>query len=79
MSWKPEVKVQGEWSQNGLAFETEWEAAAYASDLFSRWTMTEGHRAVESDAPVSHEWREGSGLRSLPDGEFRFPARSVSL
>lgn len=58
MSWKPEVQVAGEkgWHQNALCFASKEEAEAYAHDLYSRWTSTTGHRAVESDDAVNYEW-----------------------
>jgi hypothetical protein len=37
MSWKPEVLVGRQWSQNQLVFATEEEAKRYAHDLFMRW------------------------------------------
>jgi len=55
MSYKPEVQIDGKWESNGLVFATETEAAHYASDLFRRWTLCQGHRAVESDLPVTHQ------------------------
>ena len=54
-SFKPEVLVDGEWSSNSLVFATRAEAESYARDLFSRWTMTSDHRAVESNEPVTYE------------------------
>jgi hypothetical protein len=54
-SFKPEVLVEGKWSANGLVFATRAEAESYAHDLYSRWTTTSDHRAVESDQPVNYE------------------------
>lgn len=54
MSWKPEVEVDGGWHQNNLAFETKDEAERSAADLFSRWMLCTGHRAVESDQAVNY-------------------------
>ena len=68
-SYKPEVFVQGEWSTNSLRFATEEEAAAYASDLYMRWTLTEKHRAVPSDDPVNCRWDKEKGLVRLVEGE----------
>jgi hypothetical protein len=49
MSFKPEVEVEGKWARNGLVFSTREEAEANAANLYSRWTLTTGHRAVEVD------------------------------
>ena len=61
MSWKPQVQVRGEdkWHSNGLAFATKEEAEASAADLYSRWTLTTAHRAVESEDPISYERVDG--------------------
>jgi len=36
MSWKPEVHVDGEWSQNGLVFATKEESDEWGRDLLMR-------------------------------------------
>jgi hypothetical protein len=54
MSFKPEVMVSGQWSQNNLAFATEAEALHSAQDLMFRWMMVTDCRAVESDQPVNY-------------------------
>jgi hypothetical protein len=59
MSWKPEVFVEGKWSRNALVFATKEEAEASAFNLFSRWMLTEDHRAVEVDEPVNYRWHDG--------------------
>lgn len=59
MSWKPEVKVDGQWSRNGLVFETKEEAEANAKDLFRRWILVQDFRAVEVDEPVNYQWVDG--------------------
>jgi len=59
MSWKPEVKVNGQWSRNALVFATEEEATASAQDLFNRWLTTAGYRAVEVDEPVNYALVDG--------------------
>jgi len=59
MSYKPQVKVNGEWNGNGLRFATKEEAESRAADLFSRWTLCTAHRAVESDDPVKNRLEEG--------------------
>lgn len=59
MSFKPEVFVEGKWSQNGLVFATHDEAKAYAQDLYCRWTLCTNHRAVESSEPVNYKFVDG--------------------
>ncbi len=59
MSWKPEVEVDGQWSRNALVFETEEEAAESARELFGRWTLTTGHRAIEVDEPINYALIDG--------------------
>lgn len=57
MPWKPEVFVENQWSANALVFATEKEAAEYAYDMYSRWTLTADHRAAEApDAKVNAKW-----------------------
>jgi hypothetical protein len=56
MSWKPEIEADGKWYASALTFATQAEAAEWAESLFYRWTNTTGHRAVESDQPVTHEY-----------------------
>lgn len=59
MSFKPEVFVENQWSQNGLVFATREEAEASARDLYQRWTLCKDHRAVESDLPVNYTYLNG--------------------
>lgn len=47
MGWKPEVKVDNKWSQNGFVFATEKEAASSAYALMIRWLGVSDVRAVE--------------------------------
>ena len=56
MSWKPEVKVDGKWSRNGLVFATEQEAKDNAYDLMCRWFLVADSRAVEVDEPVNYTY-----------------------
>ena len=66
MNWKPEVEVEGKWSQNAIVFATQPEAEAYARDLFGRWFVCTGHRAVEVDTaenPVNYTWTENGIVR----------------
>jgi hypothetical protein len=60
MSFKPEVKVAGQWSQNNLAFATEAEALQSAKDLMFRWMMVTDCRAVESDQEVNYRIDENT-------------------
>lgn len=53
MSYKPEVFVDNQWSQNNLAFATKEEAEASAFDLMNRWLLVQDYRAVESNQPVN--------------------------
>ena len=64
MNWKPEVKVDGKWHQNGLVFATMQEALDNARDLRSRWILVTDHGARESEDPVNYEWL-GSELRPV--------------
>ena len=59
MSWKPQVKVNGNWEKNNVAFAPKEEAAKSASDLFDRWVICTDHRAVESDESVPSRMEEG--------------------
>ena len=58
MSWKPEVKVNSIWEQNGIVFATKEEAEANARALYLRWVLTTDSRAVESDLPVNYKWED---------------------
>lgn len=52
-AYRVDVAVAGErtYASNGLRFDTEAEATAYARDLYSRWTLMVGFRVVPSDQP----------------------------
>ena len=66
MSFKPEVFVEGKWSQNSLVFATEDEAKAKARELMSRWTLVQDSRAVESADVVNYTYLPGAdGAREL--------------
>lgn len=67
MSYKPEVEVDGQWSANSLRFATREEAAAYAHDLFNRWTITVGHRAVLSADPVNYRRLADGRIEAIPN------------
>ena len=60
MSWKPEVEVNGQWSRDALVFATQEEAAKSARELFGRWMLTTGYRAVEVDEPVNYALIDGA-------------------
>jgi hypothetical protein len=61
MSFKPEVTTGSDpkFYDNALAFATREEAEANAKDLFGRWTLCTGWRAVESTDPVTHSYMGG--------------------
>lgn len=59
MNWKPEVQVDGKWYPNQVVFATKAEAESYAQNLFVRWTLCTGHRAVESSDPVNYVYVNG--------------------
>jgi len=66
-SWAPEVFVEGKWSRNSLRFVTREHAETYAADLFSRWTLTEAHRAAPATEPPNYTIAGGS-LVALSEG-----------
>lgn len=59
MSYKPEVKVDGQFHSNNLVFASKTEAFDYAQDLFHRWTLCSDYRAVESDETPNHTYIMG--------------------
>ena len=77
-SFKPEVKVDGEWSSNGLRFATKEEAERSASNLFSRWTVTTAHRAAESDEPVKNALNAEGKLQFLEVDSIEEASEQVS-
>ena len=58
-SYRPMVKVSGEWCGNALRFATEEEARLSACDLFHRWTLCADYRADESDDEPNYRWENG--------------------
>ena len=54
MSWKVEVKCDGEWSSNALRFATKAEAEASGKELRSRWYVPSDSRGTESTDPVNY-------------------------
>ena len=80
MSFRPEVKVQGEWSSNALSFATNTEAGGYARDVFGRWTLCEEYQAVEVHDPVTHKWdTEKRELTNIASGDAHVPPIRVTL
>mgnify|MGYP003652315146 CR=1 FL=1 len=71
--YKAEVLVDGGWHQNGVTWPDRASGEAAARDLWSRWTATADHRAVEVDEdpnrPTWDEWVAAHGP----------PPRSVKL
>lgn len=67
MSWKPQIKTkEDDWTSNGVAFETEVEAKAWADDLLSRWYVATEARAIEVDTatnPVNRKMVDGKFIR----------------
>ena len=58
MAFKAEVYVQGGWSQNGEVWPDEESALAAGRDLYSRWVLVEGVRAVRVDEnPNRPTWK----------------------
>lgn len=68
-SWKPQVQTGSDpkFYGNALAFATREEAEANAKDLFNRWMLCTGYRAIESDEPVSHSYRNGVLEHVIPE------------
>ena len=79
MGYKSEVFVDAEWGRNGVVWPDMASAEEAAADLYSRWTMTTDHRAVEVDEqpnrPTWDEWVAARG-RVRAGGP---PPRSVTL
>lgn len=55
MSFRPMVKVDGEFAGNGLRFGTYEEAKRSASDLMNKWMAVVDYRVDESTDPVNYE------------------------
>ena len=80
MSYKSEVKVDGDWSGNALVFATEEEALEYGKDLFSRWTATSNYRAKASECAVTHQWNDDTrALTNIESGTEHIPPKRVTL
>jgi hypothetical protein len=59
MNYKAQVFVNQEWVSNGLVFEVETQARAYAKDLFSRWMSCTDKRTTPVDLPATHTFLDG--------------------
>jgi len=67
VGFKAEMQVLGDpkFYSNALVFATRKEAESYASDLFSRWTLTQAKRVVEVDEVPNYQWDDSAG-RAVP-------------
>jgi len=66
--FKSEVFVDGEWGRNGVTWPDLISAERAAADLYSRWTLTTDHRAVEveDEEPNRPSWDEWVAEHGLP-------------
>tara|TARA_R100001086_G_scaffold191642_1_gene109010 strand:- start:472 stop:702 length:231 start_codon:yes stop_codon:yes gene_type:complete len=71
--YKAEVLLAGgEWGQNGIVWPDRASAEEAARDLWSRWTLTTDHRAVEVDEPPNRPtWDEHVAAHGLPPRSVR--------
>lgn len=72
--YKAEVLVPGDgWGQNGVVWPDRESAERAARDLWSRWTLTTDHRAVEviGEEPNRPTWDEWVAERGLPPRSVR--------
>jgi len=71
--YKAEVFVPGDgWGQNAIVWPDLESAEEAARDLWSRWTATVDHRAVEVDEPPNRPtWDEWVAERGLPPRSVR--------
>jgi hypothetical protein len=76
MSWKPEVLVEGKWSPNGLAFDTEEECDRYGRELLSRWFVPTDSRSVESTEPVNYRYTP-AGIERIEEPMIVFEVEGV--
>ena len=79
IGYKSEVLVSGEWGQNAVVWPDRESAEKAAANLYSRWTLTTDHRAVEvAEEPNRPTYEEHVAAR----GQARAggpPPRSVTL
>ena len=67
MGFKAEVEVNGQWGQNAVIWPDRTSAEQASLDLYTRWTLTTAHRAVEVDEePNRPTWDEWVAARGLP-------------
>lgn len=66
ISFKPQVFVQGQWSNNAIRFATRAESDQYARDLMSRWTLVDTYRTVLSDDDVNYRYVDGRLIKVEP-------------
>lgn len=72
--YKAEVRVAGEdgWHQNGVVWPDLESAEEAARDLWSRWTATVDHRAVEvAEEPNRPTWEEHVAAHGPPPRSVR--------
>jgi len=60
-SFKAQFKTYGDpiFYDNAVRFATAEEAEAAGKDKYSKWTMAEEYRVVESEDPVNYKWENG--------------------
>lgn len=63
MNWRPMVKVDGQWTGNGLVFATREEAEDNARELMARWFVVVDTRADETTDPVNYRWVDRKLIR----------------
>jgi len=71
--YKAEVLLAGgEWGQNSIVWPDRESAEAAAHDLWSRWTATVDHRAVEVDEePNRPTWEDHVAAHGPPPRSVR--------
>lgn len=68
--WVAEMFVEGKWSRNAIVLPSKKQAEAYASDMFSRWTLPTDKRVKRVAQTPNYEWTS-EGLRALGEGVFQ--------
>ena len=70
--YKAEVYVDGAWNQSGVVWPDRESAEEAARDLWSRWTLTTDHRAIEVEEPPNRgTWTEHVAAHGLPPRSVR--------
>lgn len=79
--WVAEVIADssGQWVKNGLVFDSETAATAYAADLYRRWTAVREFRARAVDAAPTHSWSNDRGIIELATNRAHRPPDRVQL